>query len=748
MVKVNESNFNMLDETVLGYKQIFAILIRRRFWLFGGLGGTLAIAIALTLMTKHTYGSYMALLLEPKYQQKREKLDNQFVDSDFDIDYATQLKVMKSSLLLQQAVDLLRPQYPNISVDEIKKSLIYLDRQKEYKESINSKVYTKIVLVGYIDSDRIKSQNVLKALLTVYQVYSIKQQKEGISNGIEFIAHQLPKVQASVDQSEAKVEQFRRNHNLIDPRQQAIAITKTLNATEQERQATHTQYKDAQATEVALQQQIRRSPQNALISSRLSQSPRYQTLLNDFQNTELALAQLHAVFKNDDPRVENLVEQGQSQQELLQNEVKRVLGSEAAQLKITGGSLLAQGQFGGIDQNLTKQLMEVQTSLRVLSAHEQSWVQTQQKLREELNQLPPLLSDYEQIVPQVQINRDQLEQMLKARQDLKLDLVRQQFSPQTFIEPGIGSKLDPSLLSVDPILGLQLAPSLKRNLLLGAVLGLMLGGFAAFGREIIEDVVYSPNELEKQVALPLLGMTPVLPQSKASEPIFRLPFGQPPVLAPWTVQVIYWPAAWESLDLIYKNIQLHSGSSFKSLMLTSAVAGEGKSTLALILALSATRLNQRVLLIDANLRCPSLHKQLNLPNEQGLSTLLTTDAAVPKLSKIESSGSYIDVLTAGPISADPARLLSSQRMRELMAAFEQSYDLVLLDTPPVVGLVDSTIAASFCGGVMLVTRIGKVTRAKLLQATAMLSKSNLIGVVANGVSSDINRYVAYSREKS
>jgi capsular exopolysaccharide synthesis family protein len=262
------------------------------------------------------------------------------------------------------------------------------------------------------------------------------------------------------------------------------------------------------------------------------------------------------------------------------------------------------------------------------------------------------------------------------------------------------------------------------------VAGLLLGSIAAFIREMVDSTVRNPKELEKQVGLPLLGTTPNLPQSQAGEPLVKLPFGKPQVLAPWTVQVSM-PPAWESLDSVFKNIQLHSVSPFKSLMFTSARAGEGKSTLTFGLALSATRLHQRVLLIDADLRCPSLHKQLNLPNEQGLSTLLTSDATVPKPSRIESSGSYIDILTAGPTSTDPAKLLNSQRMQQLMAVFEESYDLVLLDVPPVLGLVDSIITASFCGSVVLIARIGKVTRAELIQAKAMLSKLNLIGVVAN-----------------
>jgi len=226
-----------------------------------------------------------------------------------------------------------------------------------------------------------------------------------------------------------------------------------------------------------------------------------------------------------------------------------------------------------------------------------------------------------------------------------------------------------------------------------------------------------------------------------------LPFGKPEVLAPWTIEVLQSAPRWESLDLIYKNIELvNSVGNLKSLMVTSALADVGKSSLALGLAMSAARLHKRVLLIDANLRDPSLHKHLNLPNEQGLSTLLASDVPLPNQISFYSSGSsYIDILTAGPIPADPAKLLSSPRMAQLMAGFEENYDLVLLDAPPVLGLVDAILTASSCRSVVMVASIGKVTRTQLAHATAMLSRLNLIGVVANGVSNSSSTFVSYGK---
>lgn len=729
MMKATESHYNPAAETDPGYGQLFAVLMRRRFWLLGVLASVLSVAVLFTLLKKPTYQSSMQLLIEPNYQGKREKevrTETDFADSNVEIDYATQINVMRSPVLLQRAVDLLSSEYPDVTVKEIERYLVLTP-------VLEDKVSTKIVEVEYTDDDPIKTQKVLEAMNTVYQIYNREQQEQRLKKGLKFINEQIPAVRRLVDQSEGKLEQFRKNYNLIDPEQQAAAISQTLNTVEQERQATRAQLQATEATYAALQQQVARSPQNALISSRLSQSSRYQSLLNEFQKTEMLLAQRRVVFRDADPNVQQLLTLRQSQLNLLQLEVKRVLGQVPAQFNGKGEGLLVEGQLSGIDLNLTSQLVEVQTNLSALRARDGSMAQTQKELRAQLNRFPVLLAEYNRLQPLVLINRDKLQQLMRAQQELSLEIARGGFDWQA--------------LEV-PQLGLQIGPNIKLNLLLGVVIGLVLGGVAAFLREMSDDGVHTSDDLEKQVALPLLGMTPELPHTKASEPIVNLPFGNPQVMAPWTIQVSNWPPSWESLDLIYKNIQLlNSVSSFTSLMVTSAVAGEGKTTLALGLALSAARLHQRVLLIDADLRRPNLHKLVNLPNEQGLSTLLTTDANVPNHSSIQSTGSYIDIVTAGPAPNDPANLLSSQRMRQLMATFEQNYDLVLVDAPPVLGMVDAIITGSFCSGVVLVSRIGKVTKTELTQATAMLSKLNIIGVVGNGANNPVYGYYSNAREQ-
>ena len=135
---------------------------------------------------------------------------------------------------------------------------------------MEEKVNTKIVQAVYTDNDPIKTQKVLEAVQKVYQVYNREQQETRLKKGLRFINEQIPVVRKLVDQSEAELEKFRKRQNLIDPAQQAVGMAQSLDAVERERQATRVQSQDLQARYKVVQEQLARSPQNALISSRLS----------------------------------------------------------------------------------------------------------------------------------------------------------------------------------------------------------------------------------------------------------------------------------------------------------------------------------------------------------------------------------------------------------------------------------------------------------------------------------------------
>ncbi|MEG4280874.1 polysaccharide biosynthesis tyrosine autokinase [Microcoleus sp. MON1_C1] len=731
---MTENNINSIAETETGYGELFAVLIRRRFWLLSVVCIVLAAATVKALKEKPTYTSSMQLLVESNYQGKKDsKIDNQFADSNVVIDNATQLSLMQGSQLIERAVKLLRPKYPAIDVEEIKKSLVVIQVADE-----KAKTETKIFEVTYTANNPTQTQKVLQVMQRVYLDYNREQQRLRLTQGLAFIDEQLPKVRKNVAQVEATLQEFRKNQNLIEPEVQAKALTEAINNIQQERRANQATRMELQAQYESLQQQLASSPQEALVAARLSQSSRYQALLNEIQKTDLAIAQQRIRFTDRNPVIQKLLSERNRQLSLLQAEGQRATPSVSAQIPPTGESFLKERQLGATDLTIATKLLDIQTNLKGLTARDEALAKKEQQLRVELDQFPNLLAKYTRLQTDIQLKRETFQELEKARQDLSLEIARGGFDWQVVEVPQPGTKN---------------ISKKRQNIMLGLVVGLFLGVAAAFARDMLDDSVHSSDQLTKLVPLPLLGITPQLPQVKknkpiiklpfggkrqasaawASEPIIKLPFGLPEDMAPCTIEVIHSPPAWESLNRIYKNIQLqNSGSTFSPLIITSALDGEGKSTIALGLAISAARLHQRVLLIDGDFRQPMLHKQLNLPNEYGLSTLLETNAKVSIRSHIPASDLYVDILTSGPIPKDPVNLLSSPQMQRLMAEFEQTYDVVLLNAPPVLGMVDALLIASCCRGLVLVTRIDLVTKTALTETTAMLNKLNTIGVIANG----------------
>jgi capsular exopolysaccharide synthesis family protein len=730
---VLQTNFNPQINPVIekepGYGQLFAVIIRRLPWVIAVLLGTMGIAAVITLITKPTYKSSMQILVESNYRGKDQKegfsKQKEFTDSYFVVDTVTQLNLMRTSGLIQKAIETLQDDYPDISLKEMKRSFVLTQvRDKQ------DKVATKIFLAEYTDRDPVKTQKVLEAVRKVYLDYNKKQQEERLKNGLKVIREQLKQVNNEVRIAEANLQQFRRSKNLINPESQAAALEDALNKMQQERRTTRSQYEEAIARYNSLQEQLKRTPQNALVSSRLSQSTRYQGLLNEIQKTELALAQERLRFTDDSPQVTKLLQQRDSQVGLLQKEVSRTLGGATSNTPNT--NILQQGQLGEIDLNLAKELVETQTNILALRAKDEGLVKKEQSLRAEIKQFPMILAEYSQLSPQVKLNRDRLQQLLQAEQELRQELAKGGFDWQVVEEP---------------LEGVKISPNLQQNLLLGGVVGLVLGSIVAFVRDASDDAVRTTAEIESNISLPVLGVIPKIPLTQSPDSLVQIAGKHSSKATPQTIPVLQSTPRWESLDLLYKNIELMSlGSNCKSLMITAAIEDQGKSSMALGLAMSAARLHKKVLLIDANLRSPSLHKQLELPNEQGLSTLLTTEVISPSQISIPSSGSsYIDILTAGPIPVDPAHLLSSPRMAQLIAEFEENYDLVIVDGSPVLGLVDALLTASCCQGVIMIASMGKVSRTQLSQAAAMLNRLNLIGVVANGTSNFKYSYVPYTQ---
>ena len=200
----------------------------------------------------------------------------------------------------------------------------------------------------------------------------------------------------------------------------------------------------------------------------------------------------------------------------------------------------------------------------------------------------------------------------------------------------------------------------------------------------------------------------------------------------------------EAFRSLNTNIRLlGSDRSIHSLTITSSIPAEGKSTIALNLAKAGAAMGKRVLLVDADLRKPQIHKRFELDNEEGLSNLLATDISLKSLVQSVPNVENLTVLTAGDIPPDPTRLLSSERMRQLQSQLEaeNDYELVIYDTPPM-SFADSRILGAITAGLILVTRIGRTDRNLLRNAIddLKLSQVSILGITVNCAKSHSGNY--------
>jgi capsular exopolysaccharide synthesis family protein len=277
------------------------------------------------------------------------------------------------------------------------------------------------------------------------------------------------------------------------------------------------------------------------------------------------------------------------------------------------------------------------------------------------------------------------------------------------------------------------SPKVSRNIALGAFLGLLLGLGIAFVLERLDRRIREPKDLESVYGLPLLG---VVPESTALSRSTRRVEEKPRELAAGESEAFHLIRA----HLRYFNVD----RQLRTLMVVSAAPGDGKTTITRHLAGAAARMGSRVLVLEADLRRPTLAKQFAISPGRGLSDVLigalslseavqTIEPGAP--SRDGPMGHALDVLVAGAtLPPNPGELIESRTMGELLDQAKSTYDLVVIDTPPLTAVSDAFPLLEKVDGVIVVGRVGRNRRdvAERLHETLTGAGAPLLGVIANG----------------
>lgn len=272
----------------------------------------------------------------------------------------------------------------------------------------------------------------------------------------------------------------------------------------------------------------------------------------------------------------------------------------------------------------------------------------------------------------------------------------------------------------------------KRMLLLGMVLGLAGGIGLAFFIEYLDNTVKSADDLEQRYGVTVLGSVQEAKKGEAIETIVK-DNARSPIS--------------ESYRLIRSSLLLSSADHPpRSILVTSAATQEGKTTTSINLARTMALGGAKVLLIDADMRKPRVHSTFGIPNTLGLSSYLSGNTDKEKLIHTLPDDE-ISVISSGPIPPNPAELLESKRMKQLLQHMSGTHDVIIIDSPPVGHLVDGLILSTLVDGTLLVTRAGKTTYDMFGSGLKKMQDINatILGVVVNSLSAKLagSKYYHY-----
>lgn len=292
-------------------------------------------------------------------------------------------------------------------------------------------------------------------------------------------------------------------------------------------------------------------------------------------------------------------------------------------------------------------------------------------------------------------------------------------------------------------------PNKKLNLFLGLLAGLGLGAGLAFAVEYLDNSIKSAEDIRKLTGYAAIG---IIPEHRASGPRpLRKETAGP--FRDTTVDLITHHDSRSQLAEAYKELRTATllaspDQPPRTILVTSCLPEEGKSLTSLNLAIALAQSGKRVLLVDADLRRPRLHRALGINNEHGISTYLSGNSPVERLIR-DTVVPNLRVLTSGPIPPNPSELLGSRNFLALVQEFAESggYDHLIFDSPPLLSVADPIVVATVLDGTILVIQSGKTPREALARGAAKLRHANVkvLGAVLNSVTDGDRSYYYRSR---
>ena len=687
LLNVNTTQSNDADEGGLNLGQVGAAL-RRRVLLIGGMTCLVATAAVLKAETDpRSYQASIEILTESLSAEAQAVADvPQTLGSQKGLtsiaknkNVETTIKVLQSRRVLTPVVEKLQAKYPDIDYGYLASNLKVEPAEKN------------IIAVHFVDPQEQVVTDVLNAVKEAYLNYSLEDRRSDVEEAIKFVEKQRKPLEQRVREWQEKLRRIRQTNNMVDPTQKAQEVSSHIANLNQQLLQNRVQLEQMLGKYQSLQRELVQQPGTLASNSILSENPNYQNILTQIFQINAEIAQRSSIYTNADEGMQRLQGQKASMVALLEQERQRVN-------------------------------RDFQSRIQELHTRDTSLVQKINNLNKYMRGLAAVSRDYDNIQRELQIATQALNQFTEKQQALQIEHA-QRLQPWKILDPQLTEVNNPKAFSA----------STKINLVLGSMLGMLLGVGSALVVDKLSNVFYTSKDLKEAVKLPLLGVVPLRRELATLGASRDQNQNQNQNLIPG-IQTASRASFFEVFRSLYTNILLlGSDTPIRSLVISSASQEEGKSTVAIHLALAAAAMGQRVLLVDANLRNPTLHKHLGLMNIQGLTDVISSELEWSNVIERSPAEDNLYMMSAGPVPPDSIRLLASEKMQDLMNDLQASFDLVIYDTPPLVGFADANLLAANTNGMVLVAALGKLKRTVFEEALEELqfSGTSILGMVAN-----------------
>jgi capsular exopolysaccharide synthesis family protein len=577
---------------------------------------------------------------------------------------------------------------------------------------------TDVVNIIYNSKKPEESAEVINKLMQVYIENDLFDNRTEVLKNYDFLAKKLPFAEKSVKEAETALRDFKQKNSVVDLTEESKAIAgiianldNQINETESSLFAINSQIK-------ALQTQINPNSQEVLANFNISKATDVQNILSQLQEIDRQLAIERDRFSEINPNVTSLQSKRSNLNSLLQKEMQELIG-------IKNNMPVPILQISNLQQQLIKDLLQTETQRATLAQKLTSLSNYRQNYTKRAALIPQLLENQGELEQKLAFSRSSYNNLLTKLQELQIAANKSTANAWIIAQAAIPEK-----------------PQITKKLLViaaGVVLGLVLSTTTCIIIAITDTTLRTVKEIKEIFKTTLLGVIPEIPEN--SSPL-------------QTVQDLVNKNDVDSLisenyNIIQTNLRfLRADHRIKTIVITSCISGEGKSTAASNLAISLAKIEKKVLLIDADLHLSSQHHFWNIPNDQGLSDVLVCEIEFDDAVSIITDNLHI--LTAGRKTPDNFGLIDSKRMIELMAEFKDNYDFVIVDSPSLLISVEAISLGQHSDGIVLVSKPGLLDYTSISATKEIFSQShqNLLGVIVNGMLPDdqTNKYLFPAQE--